>query len=82
MQAIFTELLNQFCHQTGPARLMAGTQTGPVIAVKIFIEKNKIAPVGVVVNLFQAPVKRAPSRFVFQKMIWGGTISNACLKPR
>src|ERR1700687_1827969 len=42
---VLAALFNQFCDQAGPAGLMAGAEAGAVVAMKIFVEKDEVAPV-------------------------------------
>ena len=51
---VFTLLLNQLRYETCPTRLMTCANSGTVIAVKIFMEGNVIAPVWVVLKNFVA----------------------------
>jgi hypothetical protein len=45
------EELNERGDQTGPARLMAGADSGPVVPVEVFIEEQMIAPLRVALDL-------------------------------
>ena len=38
-------LLNELCYQSGPAGLMAGPNTGAIVAVKVLMERHQIVPV-------------------------------------
>src|SRR6266446_1989750 len=42
---LLTALFDQFCDETGPAGLMASADPGAIVAVKVFVEKDEIAPV-------------------------------------
>ena len=44
-------LLNQLCHQGGPAGLMAGADARTIIAVEILVERNQVAPVRIALKL-------------------------------
>jgi hypothetical protein len=47
-------LLDQFGYQTGPAGLMACADPGAVVAVEVFVEWNRVAPVRVGLKFFRA----------------------------
>ena len=57
----------QICYQARPAGLMAGTNTCPIIAVEVFIEKDQVAPMGVALEFLHASVDRSTSRLVTQE---------------
>ena len=65
LQLLPAVLLNEFCDQAGPTRLMAGANTGTVVAVKVFVERNKVAPVSVAMKLFDGAKNRPPLILVF-----------------
>ena len=44
------QLADHFCHQRRPARLMAGSKAGASVAVEVFVEENKVAPVRVILE--------------------------------
>src|SRR5437867_4804776 len=50
---LLTALFDKFCDETGPAGVMAGADPSPIIAVKIFVEKNEIAPVRIALKEFR-----------------------------
>src|SRR5262245_55688521 len=50
----------------GPAGLMTGAEAGAVVAVKVFVEREVIAPVWVLLKLASAPVDRPPAMVVAQ----------------
>src|SRR5262249_54753913 len=52
---------------TGPASLMAGTEAGTIVAVKVLVERQVIAPVWVLLKLAGTPVDRSPAMVVPQK---------------
>ena len=52
-------LLNQLRHETRPASLMTRAEARAVIAVKVFMEWNVIAPVRVVLESFIAAEESA-----------------------
>src|ERR1700730_16672860 len=39
-----TSLFDQLCDETGPAGLMVGAESGPIVAMKVFVKQNKIFP--------------------------------------
>src|SRR5262249_45216732 len=45
------EVVNQESHQARPSRLVAGANAGAVIAVKVFIEQQAVAPVRIRLEL-------------------------------
>ena len=51
-------LLHQLRDQSGPAGLMARADTGAVVAVKVFVERDQIAPVRIGLELFRAAENR------------------------
>ena len=57
-------LLNQFCHQRGPAGLVAGADAGAVVAVEIFVEGDQISEVRVGLKLFRAAKDRTAAVLV------------------
>src|SRR5438270_6925605 len=56
--------LNDLGHQSSPAGLMAGAQSGAVVAVEIFVEQDMVAPVGIALELFCAAIDRPPAMLV------------------
>src|SRR5229473_1678676 len=42
---LLTALFDQFCDQAGPAGLMACADPGAIVAMKVFVEKDEVAPV-------------------------------------
>jgi putative transposase len=46
------EELHKGSNDSRPAGLMAGADAGAVVTVKIFVERDKVAPMGVVLELF------------------------------
>src|SRR5215204_4738795 len=45
---LFSALLQEFGHQTGPARLMIRADTGSIVAVEVLVKQNQIAPMWIV----------------------------------
>jgi hypothetical protein len=41
------KLINHFCHQRSPSRLVAGAGAGSGVAIKVFIERYVVTPVRV-----------------------------------
>ncbi len=61
------EQLDGLGHQPGPAGLVAGTQSGAVVAVEIFVEKDQVSPVGIALEFLRAAVDRPLAVFVLQE---------------
>src|SRR5229473_4889746 len=58
-----TTLFDQFRDETGPAGLMAGAKSGAIVAVEVFVEKDKVFPVRIVLeNLKSASDGTAATR--------------------
>src|SRR5258708_3159975 len=51
-QVLRSALLQKFCHQSAPPRLVAGAKPGAVVAMKIFVEENHVPPVRIAVDKF------------------------------
>src|SRR5437763_13515237 len=49
-------LLQELGHEAGPAGLMAGADTGAVVAVEILVEQRQVSPVRVAPEELEAPV--------------------------
>src|SRR6516164_11281759 len=49
---LLRELLDEVCHERGPACLVRGAATAPVLAVKIFMEQDVILEVRIGLELF------------------------------
>src|SRR5690348_16044838 len=64
---LLATLFDQFCDETGPTGLMAGADSGSVVAVKIFIEKNKVAPVRIALKRLSRAGHRPASRRIAEK---------------
>src|SRR5262249_20444576 len=47
-------LLDELGAQSGPAGLVARTDSGAVVAVEVFVKRNQIAPMRVVLKFFSA----------------------------
>jgi hypothetical protein len=57
-----SEQINQQAYNTGPAGLMASANSGTVVAVEVFVERNVVAQVGVGLELFRGAVDRSTAR--------------------
>ena len=60
-------LLDELCHEAGPARLVARSNPGTVICVKIFKERDVITPVWIVLECFIPTKDSAASLLIAQK---------------
>jgi hypothetical protein len=49
-------LFNQLRHKTGPTRLVTRANAGTIVAVKILVKLDKVAPVWIALKFFQTPV--------------------------
>src|SRR5512138_3419680 len=58
------EELDGLGHETGPAGLVAGAQSRPVIPVEVLIKQDVVAPVGVGLELLRAAVDGSPAALV------------------
>src|SRR5207244_12585348 len=61
LRVLRAALLEQFCHEPGPARLVACADAGTVVAVEVFMEQHEVPPVRIVVKLLHSPIDRPPS---------------------
>jgi hypothetical protein len=48
--------LNEASYESGPAGLVTRANSGPIVAVKIFVEENQILPIRVFLELLGATV--------------------------
>ena len=55
--------------QAGPARLVAGAQPGAIVAVEVFMKKDEVAPVRVLLKLPDTAVDRTPAVLVPQGVL-------------
>src|SRR6516162_7872009 len=53
---LFPTLLQEFCYQPRPPRLMAGADARAVVAVKILVEQNQVSPMRVHLKFLIASV--------------------------
>src|SRR6266536_1190104 len=56
--SLLAALLNQLGCQSRPAGLMAGADSGPVIAVEVLVEQDEIFPVRIVLKFLHAAEHR------------------------
>jgi len=56
--------LDELGYQPGPAGLMAGAQSGTVVAVEVFVEQDVVTPVGIALESFRAAIHRPPAMLV------------------
>src|SRR5512135_2683705 len=59
--------MDELPNEPRPAGLMAGPQPGAVVAVEVFMEKDIVAPLRIVLELLHAAVHRPPARRIAQK---------------
>src|SRR5258708_2558897 len=62
-----SEQIDQEADHTGPAGLMAGADSGTVVAVEIFVKQNIVPPVRVGLELFRAAIGRSVALLVAQE---------------
>ena len=55
---LLAALLQQFGHQRGPARLVAGPDAAAVVPVEVLVEEHQVAPVRVGLELLGSAVHR------------------------
>src|SRR5436190_81787 len=60
-------LLHQLRDQGCPAGLMTGTNPSPIIAVEIFVKRNKVAPVRICLKLLHSAEHRPPAVLILLK---------------
>src|SRR5262245_29271388 len=61
------EELDAHGHESRPAGLMAGPRSGAVITMKVLIEEEVVAPMGVGLKLLGPPVDGPATAFITQK---------------
>src|SRR5499433_3296829 len=54
-------------HESRPACLVAGTQSGAVVTMKVLVEEEVVAPMGVGLELLGPPVDGPATAFIAQK---------------
>src|SRR3974377_1257143 len=57
----FAALLDQLRNESGPTSLVTRANPRPVIAVKVFVEINQVAPVRILLKFLQAAIHRTGS---------------------
>src|SRR5947199_104555 len=75
LSALFQELIlpygavdmEHLRNQAGPAGLVAGADANTGVAVKIFIEKNEILPMGIALKFLRIPMNGPPTVAVRQE---------------
>ncbi len=60
-------MLEEFGDEAGPAGLMAGAQSGAVVAVEVFVKQNQVAPVRIVLKNFRSTGDGAAAVPISQK---------------
>jgi hypothetical protein len=55
---IFCPLPYQLCHQPCPTGLMACSQSGPILTLKVFVEQDQVTPVRVFLEYLRATIYR------------------------
>src|SRR5271169_4740749 len=63
----FAKDFDQTRHQPGPPGLMAGADTGAVVAMKILVEQQAVAPMGIALELLGSPKHRPSTSLVAQE---------------
>src|SRR5713226_9798128 len=58
-EILLTALFAEFCHQTGPAGLVACADPGAVVSMKIFVKQDEISPVRIALKEFHSSSHRA-----------------------
>src|SRR5262245_6638288 len=61
------EDLDHGCDDPGPAGLMTGADTGAVVAVKVFVEQQVVAPARVCLEFLGAAIDRAAAGMVAEE---------------
>ena len=65
--ALLPRLLNQFRHQSRPARLVTRADAGAVVSMEVFVEENGVSPEGVFLELGGASEDGASPGLVAEK---------------
>ena len=50
----FAALLEQLRHHSSPSGLVTGPDSGPVVSVKVFMKKNQVSPVWIILKFLDA----------------------------
>ena len=64
LQPVLSLFLDQRCNEAGPAGLVTGTNSAPVISMKILIEWDVVTPVRVILEVFYIPEDRSATMFI------------------
>src|SRR6267378_2965833 len=64
---LLTALFDEFCNQTRPTGLVVCTDPGSIVSVKVFIEKDEVAPVGIVLKELRAAHHRPAAIRIAEK---------------
>ena len=67
LKRVGTMLLDEFDDESCPPGLVARAKTCPIIAVKILVEKDVVAPVGIILKLCDSAIDRAVPFFILQE---------------
>src|SRR5580704_7089937 len=57
-------LLQQFGDETGPTCLMTGSKSRASVPIEVFVEKQQVAPVGVILKALQVAIQWPSAPFV------------------
>src|SRR5215211_3272127 len=57
-----TPLIDEGCHEAGPAGLVRGAQPLSALGVEVLVEEDQVSPVGVLLELPAISVDRPPGR--------------------
>ena len=63
----FATLFDQFRNKTCPTSLMTRTNPSAIIAMKIFVKLDEIAPVGIGLKFVQTPTDGSPPRLICEE---------------
>src|SRR5215475_524479 len=61
------EEFDAYGHESRPACLVAGPQSGTVVTMKVLVEEEVVAPMGVRLELLGSPVDGPATAFITQK---------------
>src|SRR5262249_4268412 len=70
--------MNDICNQSGPPRLVARSEAGAVVAVKILVEEKVILPMRIFLELARPAEHRPPARVVAQENASQSSCNLAC----
>jgi hypothetical protein len=57
-------LLQQFRDETGPTCLMTGSKSRASVPIEVFVEKQQVAPVGVILKVLEVTTQWPSALFV------------------